>query len=91
MSRSFIGKAFVTPHAVRRWQRRIHPGVSHEQAIVEIIAALDVSTLRHKDADGTEHWRASRSCQWGRLRMRLRPGLGPLPAIVTILPEWGDG
>lgn len=61
------------------------------QAIAEIIEALQVSTLRRTDPDGTQHWRASRRCQWGRLRMRLRPGTGLLPAIVTVLPEWGHG
>lgn len=92
MSRSaFIGRAFVTPHAVRRWQARIHPGVTYRQAIAEIIEALVVSTLLRTDPDGTQHWRASRRCRWGRLRMRMRPGTGELPAIVTILPEWGRG
>lgn len=89
MDDAFIGRAFVTPHAVRRWRRRIHPGVAYRQAIEEIIGALAISTLRRVDPDGTEHWRAGRGCRWGRIRLRLRPGSGPLPAVVTVLPAWG--
>lgn len=85
-----IERAFVTPHAVRRWQQRIHRGVGHDQAIREILEALEICTLRSQDADGTEHWRAPKRCRWGQIRFRLRPGRGPLPAVVTVLPEYDD-
>lgn len=83
------GRAFVGPHVVKRWLERVHPGVSYEQARDEVIEALSLATLRRIDADGTQHWRCGRGCRWGRIRFRLAAGIGPSPAVVTVLPEHG--
>lgn len=85
-----IGSVFVTPHARRRWRQRINPQASDDQALVEILEAWQHCTLRRTDEDGTQHWRARSGCRFGHLRFRVRPGLGPLPAIMTVLPEHGD-
>lgn len=81
------GPAFVTPHAIQRWRERVHADVTDEQARREILDALALARLRRVDESGIEHWRAGQGCRFGCVRLRLGRGEGPLPAVLTVLPE----
>jgi hypothetical protein len=79
---------FVTPHAVDRYRERVHPGISYERALSEIIEASETAHFVKHYIDGewhdAEYWRCSRS--FGRLRLIVSRRGGELPQIRTILP-----
>jgi len=77
--------ASIGRHVVEQWRKRIHGGVSCEQAVAEIRAALEVSLHRGTDAEGIQHWKAGMSCPWGCVRFSLTSG--PRPSIVMVRPE----
>lgn len=79
---SVAGRWFISPHAVRRYQRRVAPGLSYEQALADLVRlstdAHHVRTL----ATGLDLWRGPKP---QRLRCYVGQGTGALPVLVTVL------
>lgn len=77
------GRFFVTPHAVHRYIERVHPGISYERALGEIIEAA-AGAHYVKDYNSGQYWRGPKPM---RLRLIVANGSGgELPQITTILP-----
>lgn len=79
-----VGRFFITPHAVRRYQERVRP-CSYEEALAALIEA---SKSAHKVKDlepGVEVWRAPR--RHGRIRLRVSTKGPGLPQVMTVLPQ----
>ena len=75
------GRFFVTPHAVRQYQRRVRPELGYEDARAELIAISERARYVRPARDGCEVWRTPRP---ERLRLIVGPGKGPLPALITV-------
>lgn len=95
---AFVGKFFVTPHAVRRYIERIQPDLGYEAALGEVIKLVEearyIRPYANPGLPPGQLWRGPpvgpRSANDRRSRLRFvvvpneRPGY--LPAIVTVLP-----
>lgn len=79
------GKFFVTPHAVHRYQERVHHGISYEKALSEIIEEAERAHYVKPYKGGAQCWRGAKPM---RLRLVVSPpnGKGKLPQIITVLP-----
>jgi hypothetical protein len=76
------GRFFVTPHAVARYQERVHRGISYERALGEILEAAERAHYV-KDYNGGQYWRGPKPM---RLRLLVNNAIEGLPQIVTVLP-----
>lgn len=78
-----VGRFFVTPHAVHRYQQRVR----RWQLRGGLAALIEAGEAAHKVrdlGDGVELWRAHR--RHGGIRLRVaRMGEG-LPQVMTVLP-----
>lgn len=79
------GSVFVGPHAVARYRTRIRPGLTYDEARDELIAATQDAHPVRRSGDCVI-LRTGR--RYGRIRLVVGPGDGPLPALVTVLPGW---
>lgn len=78
------GPAFVTPHAIQQFQRRIRP-LSVGEARAAILAGLrDPSAVRLTRNGQAVLVRARAPYRHAAI---VRSGLGPLPTVVTVIPR----
>jgi len=76
------GRFFITPHAVRRFIKRVRPGASYNEALGELIRLSDGAHLVKRVVgdygDDVEIWRTGKP-----LRMRL--------VVAPTSNEWSKG
>ena len=77
-----VGRFFITPHAVRRYQERV-PGASsrYDTALGELIRLCDGAHFVKQVGD-FELWRTGKP---ERLRLRVLRGNSGLPQVVTVV------
>lgn len=83
------GRWFITPHAVKRYQSRICPGMTYEQAREDLIAESERAHFVRRGpglpgvSDLAELWRGGKP---KRMRFVVMPADGSeLPQLVTVL------
>lgn len=78
------GQFFVTPHAVKRYVRRVCPGLSYGRALAEIVRAVERAHRVKGLPGGAELWRGPRP---DRLRIFVAPARAPglAPVVVTVM------
>lgn len=78
-----VGRAFISPHAIRAYRRRIRQ-CTNEDALADLIDLSQRAHFVRTARDGCELWRAPGP---NRIRLIVGPGEGSLPALVTVMPE----
>lgn len=77
------GRYFITPHAVHRYVERVMPGLTYEQALGDMINALERTTSSPKRLrDGMLRVRVRKPRDWFALVSDRGPGL---PQVVTVM------
>jgi hypothetical protein len=80
----FTGDFFITPHAVRQFQKRLASHLSYEQALDVIIGELRTAGEFHATENGKAHYVRTKG-EW-RFRAVITEGEGDAkPAVITIL------
>jgi hypothetical protein len=80
----FTGDFFITPHAVRQFQRRMAPYLSYEQALGVVIRELRTAGEFHVMENGKARYVRTNG-EW-RFRAVVAEGAGDAkPAVITIL------
>jgi hypothetical protein len=78
------GDFFITPHAVRQFQRRMAPQLSYEQALGVVIRELRTTGKFHTTENGKARYVRTNG-EW-RFRAVIAEGEGDAkPAVITIL------
>jgi hypothetical protein len=78
------GRFFVTPHAVERYQERVHRGICYDRALREILEICERAHYVKDYHGGAQYWRGPKPM---RLRLLVAPAVGDeLPQVITILP-----
>jgi hypothetical protein len=78
------GDFFITPHAVRQFQRRMAPHLSYEQALGVVIRELRTTGEFHTTENGKARY--VRTNGEGRFRAIIAEGGDDAkPAVITIL------
>lgn len=81
---TFLGKWFLSKHAVGRYINRCRPGLTFHLAFIEL-AEISTRAEFHRAVDiGVEEWKLPGDSPW-RFRVAMpRPGDGRKPALVTV-------
>jgi len=87
-SRGAVGRWFITPHAVRAYQRRINRRASYGDALTALVLHSQKAHFVKKLSGSVEYWRAGRPTRL-RFRVAAPPRAGMKPALVTVLAGWG--
>ena len=76
------GKWFITPHAVKRYQRRCNGHSKYENALGELIRLSEQAHYVKDKHPGIELWRTGKP---HRLRMIVSTRREGLPQLITVL------
>lgn len=81
------GRWFITPHAVRQYQRRYGGDTRYEQALAELIRISDLAHFVKNIHNGVELWRVGKPL---RMRMIVSSRFQGRPQLVTVLKGNGQ-
>lgn len=81
---SAAGQFFITPHAVRAYQRRWRRDLSYEDALTELIRISDGARRIKTRRNGAIEFRGPSPARLTLIVSDVRPGL---PQLLTVLPR----